>query len=80
MREHLEQITSDIDEEMKPGGRYQSSRLKQPKGERRRIIVEVMAWALQKHGWAISARRVKEGWVYYRRMERLGLFPPLPTD
>jgi hypothetical protein len=35
----------------------------------------VVAWADEKHGWIISARRVKECWDYFRQIEHLGLFP-----
>jgi hypothetical protein len=81
MLERLAPITHDLDAEMGELGRYQSSRLKQPKGERRQIIDRVILWGREKKPrWAISARRVKECSKYYRRMERLGLFPPLPTD
>ena len=53
-------ITHDIDAEMEAlGGRYQSLSLKQVKGARRRIINEVVAWALNERGWPVSARRVK---------------------
>lgn len=66
----LDVITSDIDVEMEEhGGRYQSLPLKQPKGHRKRIIDELVAWA-RKNGWAVSPRRVKECWDYFRRIER----------
>ena len=59
----LAPISHDIDVEMEEhGGRYQSLPLKRPKNQRERIIDEVVAWARERYGSAISARRVEESW------------------
>jgi hypothetical protein len=69
-RAAVDPITHDIDVEMEEhGGRYQSLSLKRPKGQSKRIIDEVRAWALKERDWVVSTRRVRASWVYFRQIE-----------
>jgi hypothetical protein len=68
-KKRLDRITYDIDAEINDH-RYHLLLLRQPKGRRFQIIKEVVAWAREEHKWVISARRVKDCWVYLRKINR----------
>ena len=70
MGDRLDRIAHDMDAELKAhGGRYQSHPLKQPRGRRKRIVDEVIAWTREKYGVVISPRRVTDCWVLFRWIE-----------